>query len=118
MRELDSFLTDAQPVIPLVNTFFATMNAMIPDLDSLVLQINKSLPVYTETVSKMDTMVLKVMPDLDSLVLQINNSLPIYNQAASRLNFTIIQDDLTIMANKIANLTILANRIAAVFHII
>jgi hypothetical protein len=122
MDEINTFLTDAQPTIPRLNAFLLTMNSMVlkvmPDLDSLVLQINKSLPVYTDTVSRMDAMVLQVMPDLDSLVLQINSSLPTYTDTISKLNFTIIQDDLTIMANKIANLTVLAYRIAALFHVI
>jgi predicted PurR-regulated permease PerM len=81
--------------------------------DQLIMSMQETLPNVNSFLTSADVM----LPHVDSLVLQINSSLPIYTNAVAKLNLTEIQDDISQIAGLIANLTVLANRVAHFFHI-
>lgn len=80
--------------------------------------INQEFNMLNMQIEPISQQAIIAIPNFNSLVLHINSSLPTYTNFVSRINVTEIQYDITQTAELIANLTVLANKIAHFFHIV
>lgn len=110
-----------------LNTIVGNVNDTLYQSQFLMSQMNQTNLHFNQLVETMQqslpnvntflTEANEVIPHVDSLIIQVNSSLPVYTNAVTKLNFTEIQNNIYRMTESIANLTILANRVAHFFHI-
>lgn len=100
-------------VVTVVVILAFKLNYCVNGINLIVDEIKEMLPEVHTLINRTNVL----LPNANSLVIQVDRSLPIYTNAVAALNTTLIEQDITMMASKLANISALANRIAAFFHL-